>query len=138
MFLLESKMVTTELVSDDQCYNRKTGGLGGWSHWNNGSCDHKTAARSGAFKTLQTRRKTELRIKSSQQTIKIAASKANTEEAKQKRKETHRNKKHQQGEKNSQFGTCWMYKDSENFKIPKRDVEQFEKDGYIKGRLLKK
>lgn len=55
------------------------------------------------------------------------------EKVKQKYKETG----HQQGEKNSQYGTCWITKEGENKKIKKEDLEFFERQGWKKGRLIK-
>ena len=44
---------------------------------------------------------------------------------------------HQQGEKNSQYGTCWITKDNTNKKIKKEDLDFFEQQGWRKGRKLK-
>jgi hypothetical protein len=43
----------------------------------------------------------------------------------------------QQGEKNSQYGTCWITKDNENKKIKKINLEQFINEGWSKGRNIK-
>lgn len=45
----------------------------------------------------------------------------------------------QVGEKNSQFGTCWIYSSEtkQNKKINKDDLEMFLKQGWIKGRKIK-
>lgn len=43
----------------------------------------------------------------------------------------------QSGEKNSQYGTCWIYKEKENLKIRKDSLEKFLKKGWKKGRILK-
>lgn len=56
------------------------------------------------------------------------------EKVKQKYKEI----KHQQGEKNSQYGTCWVMKDDINKKIKKEDLEFYLQKGWIKGRKIKK
>jgi hypothetical protein len=45
---------------------------------------------------------------------------------------------HQQGEKNSQYGTCWITKDGENKKIKKCELDFFENKGWKKGRICKK
>lgn len=39
-----------------------------------------------------------------------------------------------EGEKNSQFGTCWITKDGDNKKIKKDNLSDYEQDGWIKGR----
>ena len=44
---------------------------------------------------------------------------------------------HQQGKKNSQYGTCWIHNEKENKKIKKEDLELYINDGWIKGRKMK-
>lgn len=40
----------------------------------------------------------------------------------------------QKGEKNSQFGTCWMTNGKENKKIKKKEIDLWLDKGFIKGR----
>lgn len=42
------------------------------------------------------------------------------------------------GERNSQFGTCWVTKDGANRKIIKDDLDQYISNGYTRGRTIKK
>ena len=58
-------------------------------------------------------------------------------ERKEKLKEIYKNIKHQQGEKNSQYGTCWITKDGINKKIKKEELSLYETEGWIKGRKIK-
>lgn len=60
------------------------------------------------------------------------------EESLSKMKETFKKIKHQQGEKNSQYGTCWVYNEQtkENKKIKKEELDEYVKNGYIKGRKV--
>lgn len=51
-----------------------------------------------------------------------------------KQKETFNKIGHQQGKKNSQYGTCWITKDGINKKIPKTEIETYLIDGWVKGR----
>lgn len=60
----------------------------------------------------------------------------------EKLKQIHKEHKHQQGEKNSQYGTCWVYRLNENnkpisIKIKKEEIDNYIKDGWIKGRKIK-
>lgn len=60
-----------------------------------------------------------------------------TVETKQKMHETHLMNQHQQGEKNSQYGTCWIHNDKESIKIKKEQLEEYISNGWIKGRKMK-
>lgn len=59
-------------------------------------------------------------------------------ETKEKQKKRYKDIKHQQGEKNSQYGTCWITKDGNNKKIKKDEIETYLLLGWIKGRKIKK
>lgn len=61
-----------------------------------------------------------------------------TQETKNKISNTFRKNKHQQGEKNSQYGTCWVMKGEVSKKIKKDDLDTYINDGWIKGRKCKK
>ena len=50
---------------------------------------------------------------------------------------THKKNNHQQGEKNSQFGTCWIHNDKENKKVKKEELNKYIDSGWIKGRKMK-
>ena len=74
--------------------------------------------------------------------IPIWKNRKHTEESKKKMSYTHQINKHQQGEKNSQYGTCWIYKINENDKpinkkIKKEKLEYYLKKGWLKGRKIK-
>lgn len=61
-----------------------------------------------------------------------------TQETKNKISDTFKKNKHQQGEKNSQYGTCWVMKGEVSKKIKKDDLDTYINDGWIKGRKCKK
>ena len=44
--------------------------------------------------------------------------------------------KERTGNKNSQFGTCWITKDGQNKKIKKEDLQSYINSGWIKGRKI--
>lgn len=50
-----------------------------------------------------------------------------------------KNSKHQMGEGNSQYGTCWIYneKKKENKKISKDELNKWINNGWLKGRKIK-
>lgn len=60
-----------------------------------------------------------------------------TEESRKKMSNTHKRNCDQQGEKNSQFGTCWITKDKINRKIPLDDLPKYTSLGWIRGRIMK-
>ncbi len=63
--------------------------------------------------------------------------KKHKESTKEKMRLTHKMNKHQQGEKNSQYGTCWIYNDKESKKIKKEELEFYINNGWNKGRKMK-
>jgi hypothetical protein len=63
--------------------------------------------------------------------------KSRSEKAISKRKETFAKINHSQGDKNSQYGTCWLTNGQENKKVKKEDVDLWLEKGYYKGRILK-
>ncbi len=60
----------------------------------------------------------------------------NTFEALEKRKDTYRKIGHQQGEKNSSYGTCWITNGTENKRIRKEELDKWTSLGYNKGRVM--
>jgi|LauGreDrversion4_2_1035121.scaffolds.fasta_scaffold96061_1 hypothetical protein len=54
-----------------------------------------------------------------------------------KRKIGEKNSINQIGEKNSQYGTCWVIKNGLNKKIQKSEIEKYLNDGWLKGRKIK-
>ena len=55
----------------------------------------------------------------------------------QKIYEAHQKYHYSAGEKNSQYGTCWVYNDNESIKIKKEQLEEYISNGWIKGRKMK-
>lgn len=57
-------------------------------------------------------------------------------ETKEKIKETMRQHGHQQKEKNSQFGTCWINDGVVNLKVRKSELNEYLDKGYKQGRFI--
>ncbi len=54
-----------------------------------------------------------------------------------KKKIGEKNSIKQKGEKNSQYGTCWVFKEGISKKVKKIDIEKYINSGWIKGRKMK-
>jgi len=55
----------------------------------------------------------------------------------EKVKKTFKNIKHQQGEKNSNYGKCWIHNDKKSISIKKDELDKFLQEGWTKGRKMK-
>lgn len=146
--LREAEIVNVELLADKRCLNLKDGGEGGFYHLNNGSVDHTRRRSKGTInsnkspnrnwaaqskKMLNTRRERGFVAfngkhdnfvgKTHSQESKDAIGRANSIA--------------QLGEKNSQYGTCWVKKDGSSLKINKQELIEYLQNGYSKGRTIK-
>ena len=143
-----------ELVSEDFCarqdtYNICFGGKGGWGFINK----NKTTEELKLFHTLGAKASYKIQNKKYWERYKI------DESYRLKRKESMKNHKsflgrsHTQetklqmsnshkglhiAEKNSQFGTCWIYNKEKSIKIPKEELNKYIELGYTKGRKMTK
>jgi len=149
-FLFEKSLVTEDFVKSNETYNMTTGGNGGWYAANHG--DEKiikaNKAKAGSiafFKCWQNpefRKNTSLRVaERNRQYFKEGKFKAPDWTGKTHREETKEkigkaNAISQLGEKNSQYGTCWVHSLEEKVskKIKKEELEQWLSQGWIKGR----
>lgn len=59
-------------------------------------------------------------------------------ETRKKQSEAHKRTQHQKGEKNSQYGTCWITKDTVDRKILKEELDSYIKIGWKPGRYVDK
>lgn len=62
--------------------------------------------------------------------------KHHTPQTKQKMSKTHKDNRHQQGEKNAQFGKCWITKDGINKVVPKDCINEYLSNGWMIGRNI--
>lgn len=124
----EAEMVTEQLVKDKSCYNRIVGG-------DNFNCTGMISARDVSGKiyyvSIDDPRYLSGELKS------IWCGRKHKEEDIEKVKKTFAKIKHQQVEKNSQFGTCWVIKDNISIKIKKEELDKYISEGWEKGRTSK-
>lgn len=157
MFAREKEIVTEEFVLRKDTYNLKQGGVGGFDYVNKitdsltkakaGRLGFEASERSGKRNKLtredglkgnaifNLKRKLDPEFSERIRLNSLNAQmKANTPEVKAKRKETYKKIQHQQGNKNSQFGTVWITNDVENKKIKTTDLIPI---GWRKGRKMR-
>lgn len=143
----EIELITEELlISDDLCLNLKKGGYGGIS-----SEHQRIFSLTGNLKLKELRNDDVFRENWLNNKNKFKSGvehhnfgkpnytflgKKHTKETKLKIGE--KSSINQKGEKNSQFGTCWITKEDNNKKIDKSLIENYLNDGWVKGRTIKK
>lgn len=150
MFAKEAEIVNEDFIAEEDNYNLKVGGFGGWDYVNQNISDEKRKIISSlggrtnhisledrgnliSYALCKKYANDDLRKKryEGQQTFK---GKSHTLESKKKIGEA--NSKHQNGEGNSQFGTMWIYnlELKVSKKIPKGEMIP---EGWHKGRKIK-
>ena len=138
----ETILITSDLIKEELCMNLKKGGSGGFVDYN-----HQLKCSKAGNEALNKKRqdpeyrekwiaKISKKLKGNKNNINSTGflNKNHTEESKKKIGQS--NSINQKGEKNSQYGTCWITKDGINKKIKKNYIENFLKDGWIKGRKI--
>jgi len=145
------------VILNEMSYNLCDGGHGGFGHINRTRDHHQNslkAARSRSYqepnlvkwykseekrshmKKMHLEGKFKHTYIGNRADTKVIMEKANSPEAMEKRKDTYRKNQHQQGNKNSQYGTCWITNGIDNKKVSKNDVDKWLTLGYTKGRNL--
>ena len=146
----EKGAITPEMVMDNNCMNLMGGGEGGFI-----SEEQQRHRSKCANKKLNEKLKDDVNFRNYWLTkLKLGVKKSY--EGSRKRDngvDGFKNKKHseetklkigkinsirQLGEKNSQYGTCWVTKERINKKIKTEELNQWVKEGWIKGRIIKK
>jgi hypothetical protein len=142
MYKGEAQVVTTSFLQQEHVYNISEGGkpVGITIRRQNGKyTGNLTKERgTGIFsedskeKRLQWVRSAEGKNKSRQNQPKAVIA-SQTTEAKLKRKETMKKLGHQKGERNSQYGTCWIHRGQDVQKIKKDQLGVFLEQGWSRG-----
>jgi len=149
MYQKEAEIVDENFLMEENTYNLKKGGMGGFDYINqNGKNLYGKNGSPGyggenLTKSL-TRDRMVLQGRYDEWKTKISSSlkgrQSPFKERKHSEKTINKLKGHdrQQGYKNSQFGTCWVFKaDEGNKKIKKEKLDSYLSAGWIKGRRIK-
>jgi group I intron endonuclease len=127
----EEELVNIDLLNDSNCLNLQKGGKS--------SFDSLHAKRKidveydKNWKTIQGQ-KLKLAHKAGKIKIPDWTGKKHSEETKKKIGQANSIK--QNGEGNSQYGTCWITKEGQNKKIKKEEFETYFNNGWVKGRYI--
>lgn len=145
MYNLEAEIVNEDFVNDPTTYNMKTGGTGSWYHVNANAEKYREARsklrrernEAGDNPFFDPEWQKQHNSMTNPEIVKDLCRRANTPEAIAKKKETWKKNKRGQGEKNSQFGTCWItHPEFGNKKISKNEIDKFLSLGYTRGRKV--
>lgn len=142
LVLREIEIVNLELIQDELCMNLKKGGCGGFineEHKEKCNKAKNEALRNLILNDSNFRRnwielgKKNLKkyIDSGNHDFKTFEGRTHSEETKVLMSEK---AKERVGEKNSQYGTCWITKDGVNKKVKKDELNNHLYDGWMTGR----
>jgi hypothetical protein len=145
MYELEADIVNEDFVKRSDTYNMKKGGTGSWYHINsNPEQKRKTSSMGGIktsnrdtnpFKDPEWQRN--FNSMTDPDIVNRLCIKANSPAAIEKKKATWKQTGRGKGNKNSQYGTCWVtHSELGNKKINKDDLDKFLALGYTKGRKI--
>jgi hypothetical protein len=147
--LREKQLVNEDLLADPLCMNLKLGGEGGWvkpspetyakagrngGFANRAKWTAETIARVSAIQAANGVHKMKQLHALGKIDVARATAAAALPENVTKRKVTYAERGHMQGEKNSQFGSCWVTNDVKPIKIKKEQLDEFLLRGYRQGR----
>jgi hypothetical protein len=148
----EAEIVTEGILEDPLSLNLKPGGRGGWGTSEDQSRrgiranlkmnELRASNPEWRDREAETCRKIMLEAYLSKKRIPTGfpipqssmVARSKSPEAVAKKLETHRKIKHQQGESNSQFGTCWVTKEGVTKKIKLDELDKYLFLGYNRGR----
>ena len=146
LIIRETKIVDKVLLSDNLCLNLKEGGQGGFI-----SEEHHKKMCEGSSKWITEKWKNK-EFRDKMVVILYETAKKTFQDGRNKSSGWWLGKNHSEktkkllsklkkntgiGNKNSQFGTCWITKGNENKKIKKEDLNIYLQEDWVKGRKLK-
>lgn len=142
---LERKIVDKNFIHNSNTYNHAIGGTNGWKNCLKYKSEeeikeirqHAVNAMRDVYKDPIKRNEYVKKIKDGQKAAefnhKTFLGKHHTEETKKKMSEI---AKTHTGEKNSSFGTCWIFNEKESKKIKKDEIQKYLELGWKKGRKM--
>ena len=145
----EAEVVNEELLANPLCINLKYGGEGGWDHISPEIRKVNAIANSGFCNQYKLSSESRQRIadgsskggkitgqKIGKKYVHLAIAAAALPNACEKRRQTMKERGHMQGDKNSQFGTCWVTNGVKPIKIKKEELNEYLQRGYSVGRKV--
>lgn len=143
----ESEIIDLNEVAKENCLNLMPGGKGGYSSKNFGGKEGRYRGRVNSNKVINERLKEDIEFRSywiKQTRIGVRRyyengglptflGKNHSEETRKQMSLSHKGK--QVGNKNSQFGTCWINDSNIEKKIKKEDLDIYLNQGWNKGRI---
>lgn len=145
MYTLEAEIVNEDFVLREDTYNMKTGGTGSWYHVNSNKEEKlKSSSKGGQTRSRRDDNpfkdpawQKQFNAMNNPEIVQDLSRRANTPDAIAKKKATWKKNNRGVGEKNSQFGTCWItHTEFGNKKISKNELDKFLTLGYTKGRKV--
>ena len=135
----EAQIVNAELLQNPLCLNLKNGGEGGWDHIGPEAITKRSKkiseTKKGVPLSLEAREATSKGMIGNTNFKTSTRFKGKTCSDEHKRKIAEKNK-HMVGERNSQFGTCWVT-NGKPIKIKKEQLDEYLKNGYSRGRIMR-
>jgi hypothetical protein len=139
MYAKEADIVNEEFIAEENTYNLKVGGFGGWDYLNSTGMNNSTKtmgqlqkggyALKGRIPSISTLDGVKVAHLEDKYKYNNFTGKQHTEESKKRIGE--KNSLHQTGKNNSQYGSMWITNGNESKKIKKDSIIP---DGWYKGR----
>lgn len=142
----EKEVVCAQMLCDPLNMNLKVGGEGGGKLWNE---EHAAKFHRAGWKSMTAsissaelserskklwEKPTDKMLTAASQKVKAMTLAATSVDANNKRKVTFAKHKHSQGEKNSQFGSCWVTDGVKPTKIKLTQLDEYLTKGFKRGR----